>query len=125
MVRNLKAQMQADSKGVFLNLRDFAVDVEIAYWAEGDKKPPRRYHIPVVIEEDSDNTKTWNKQESYQTNNEYVLKQKGITMYVALEDFGQAPKRRRKMQVGQKKYEVSTVNSEGGILKVSLRMLEE
>lgn len=116
MVRNLKAQMQADSKGVFLNLRDFAVDVEIAYWAEGDKKPPRRYHIPVVIEEDSDNTKTWNKQESYQTNNEYVLKQKGITMYVALEDFGQAPKRRRKMQVGQKKYEVSTVNSEGGIL---------
>lgn len=118
--------MQTDIKAVFLNLSGFGEIEEVAYFRDGRDKPPVKMRIPIVIEADEDSTKTWNKQESYQIpSNEQVLMQKTYIMYAALEDFGQAPRRKRYMRVGGNDYQINTVAVEAGMLRISLRNLEE
>lgn len=125
-MRNFKAQLDRDIKDTFLNLNEFADIERIRYWNEGEGRPPVELHIPVVIEEEGDNTKTWNVQESYQLKNEPIITQKGITMYAALEDFGQIPKRHRRIQIGKSKpMEISSVHREAGVLVIKMRYLEE
>jgi hypothetical protein len=51
--------------------------------------------------------------------------QKTYIMYAALEDFGQAPRRKRYMRVGGNDYQINTVAVEAGMLRISLRNLEE
>lgn len=125
-MRSFKAQLQRDIKTTFLNLEEFADIERIRYWNEGENRPPIELNIPVVIEEEGDNTKTWNRQESYQLKNEPVITQKGITMFAALEDFGQMPKRHRMIQIGKTKpMEISSVYREAGVLVIKMRRLEE
>jgi hypothetical protein len=124
--RNLKSQLQADNKRVFLNLDEFGTLERIRYWSNGREQRPIELNIPVCIETDGDSTKTWNKQQSYQTtDHEMVLMQKSVVLYALLEDFGEAPARKRYMQVGQIVYQISMVSVQGGMLVITLRNLEE
>lgn len=126
MSRNLKSQLQADNKRVFLNPNEFATFEKIRYWKNGRGEKPVELTIPVSIDEDGDNTKTWNKQQSYQvTEHEAVLFQKSYVLYAALEDFKEIPVRKRYMQVGQIVYQISTVSNVDGMLEINLRTLEE
>lgn len=124
--RNLKSQMERDTKSVFLNMNDFAVKGKILYFRDGDAAPPVEYSIPYVIEEDGDMLKTWNKQESYQLPSyEQAVMQKGYVLFAALSDFQDIPRRKRRMQIGRERYEISAVLDEAGMLKIKLRMLDE
>lgn len=127
VTRNLKSQMEADNKRVFLNTDEFAMTDTILYFRDGDMRPPIEYHIPHVVEDDdADMLKTWNKQQSYQlSSNEQIVMQKGKVLYVALEDLQEVPKRRRYMQVGKIRYEISSVENEAGMIKIKLRVLDE
>ncbi|MCD8052254.1 MAG: hypothetical protein LUE89_11360 [Clostridiales bacterium] len=124
--RSLKAQIEQNAKRVFLNLNEFATTHDILYFCDGQREPPKELHIPAVIEENGDTLKTWNKQESYQiSSDEQVTVQKTYTLFVALADFGEVPKRRRYLQAGDLMYQITAVTVEAGILKVKLRRLEE
>jgi hypothetical protein len=126
MARDFKSQVQDDVKNVFLNLAEFATIEEVEYFRDGRQKTPVKMKIPVVITEDGDSTKTWNKQESYQiASGEQTLMQKAFVLHAALEDFGQAPQRKRFLRVGKIVYQISTVSIESGMLRISLRVLKE
>lgn len=125
-IRSLKSQMERDTKRVFLNQNDFAVSDTILYFRDGDNSPPVEYHIPFVIEEDGDMLKTWNKQESYHLSAyEDAVMQKGYVLFAALSDFQSIPRRKRYMQVGKTRYQISAVVNEAGMLKIKLRVLDE
>ena len=124
--RSLKSQIRQDAKRVFLNLNDFAVLKEIRYYRNGNSKPPLDMKIPVVIDEDANNNNVWNRNKTHtRMGNDQTLYQMGIVFFCALEDFSPPPKKGRRMELGDRAYEVIGAAQEGGMLKVELRELEE
>lgn len=126
MVRSLKAQIQKDAKRVFLDLEGFAVVENIKYWRNGLKEPPEERRVPVVIDEDANMNSVWNKNKNQQRiGHDQELYQMELTFYVALEDFQPPPRKGRRIKIGDRTYDVLGVRTEGGLLKVEVRRLEE
>lgn len=126
MKRSFKAQVQEDVKNVFLSLDDFAEPETIRYWKNGPDRSPLELHIPIVVEEEGNMNSVWNKNKAQQrAGNEPILFQVDKTIWCALEDFGQKPRKNRLMRVGNQKYGILSVEVEEGMLKIELRRLEE
>ena len=126
MRRNLKAQMQADVKDVFLHLEGFARIEHIRHWYKGDNAPPKEWDMPCVITADENMNSVWNKNKAQQrAGNEPILYQMECVMTCAQEDFQPLPKKNRRIQVGNKNYQVLSVRTTEGILRIELRRLEE
>ena len=126
MRRNLKAQILRDVKRVFLNPDDFGVLEHVRYWRNGPGKPPEDRSIVIVLDEDTNMNKTWNKHKDLQRiGNDPVMYQVEKVLFCALEDFNPPPKKGRRMQIGDRVYETLGVSDEYGMLKVELRALEE
>ncbi len=124
--RSLKAQIRQDAKRIFLNLDDFAVLEHIRYYRNGSNKPPLDMRIPIVVDEDANNNNVWNRNKTHtRMGNDKTLYQMGITFFCALEDFSPQPKKGRRLELGDRAYDVIGVAREGGILKIELRELEE
>lgn len=126
MRRSLKSQIRMDAKRVFLDLDDFATLEHILYWRHGRSKEPEDRRIPVVINRDTNMNSVWNKNKNQQRiGSDQTLFQMELILFCALEDFNPPPKKGNMIQVGDHRYDVLSVTTEGGILKVELRELEE
>ena len=123
---DFKSQVQEDVKRTFLNLSEFAYQMDIEYYRNGHSKPPDRFSVPVVITDDSNMNSIWNKNKAQQrVGHDQTLYQKDATMWVALEDFQPPPKRGRDLMMNGKTYNVLGVESQDGALIIDLRILEE
>lgn len=126
MRRNLKAQILRNHKRVFLNPDDFGVLEHVVYWRYGQSKPPEDRNIVIVLDEDTNMNKTWNKHKDLQRiGHDQVMYQVEKVLFCALEDFNPPPKKGRRMQIGDRLYETLGVGNEYGMLKIELRALEE
>lgn len=124
--RDLKQQMQADVKKVFLNLNGFAELETLRYFRNGNSAPPDEFHVPVVIVEDKNMNSVWNKNKAQQrAGNEPVLYQMDFSLWVAMEDFQPAPKKNRRIIVGDRSYNVLDVDTQEGFFRIEIRRLEE
>ena len=124
--RNLKSQIRMDAKRVFLNLNEFAQLTHITYYRHGNSKPPEDREIPIVVNEDGNNNKVWNRTTTHtKMGNDTVLFQMTQVFFCALEDFTPPPKRGRKIEIEGRSCEVVGVTVEGAMLKVEVRELEE
>ena len=128
MIRSLKSQIQADAKRVFLDLEGFAVMTEITYWRHGTGKPPEIKRLKIVVDEDEYMNSVWNKNKNQQRiGNDQVAYQMEKVLFVAREDFSPPPKKGRRLQLDGDAaiWEVLSVGTEGGLLKIEMRELEE
>ena len=126
MRRNLKAQILRDVKRVFLNPDDFGVLERVLYWRNGNSKPPEDRNIMIVLDEDTNMNKTWNRHKDLQRiGHDQIMYQVEKILFCALEDFNPPPKKGRRMQIGDRMYETLGVSDEYGILIIELRALEE
>jgi hypothetical protein len=126
MRRSLKVQIERDAKRVFLDLNDFAELVHIRYWRHGTSKEPEDKEISVVVEENMNDNRVWNRNKTHtKMGNDESLFQVDLTFFCARSDFDPPPRRKRQMEVDGKAYEVVGVTFEGGLMKVELRDLEE
>ena len=125
--RNLKSQIQRDAKRVFMNLDDFATLERVRYYCNGDK-PPTDMRIAVVVDEDETESPAWDKRRSAFSGvmgNDQTVFRRNAVMFCAREDFDPPPKNGRKIQVGDRFYQVTGVGMEGGLLRVGLQELDE
>jgi hypothetical protein len=126
MRRSLKAQIGADAKRVFLSMEGFAVKEEIHYWRNGKDSPYETRVIPVVVDEDANMNAVWNKNKNQQRiGHDQSLFQVEKIFFCARSDFDPPPKKGRRIEVTGLIYEVLGVTTEGGLLKVEMRRLEE
>ena len=124
--RNLKSQIRRDAKRVFLNPDELGEMEHILYFRNGGGKPPIDLFIPVVVTEDENMNSVWNKNKNQQrVGSDQTIFQLEKILFCAWEDFSPPPKKGRRIQVGDRVYEVLGVGKEGGLLKIELRELEE
>lgn len=128
MKRDLKSQIRRDAKRVFLNPADFAVLETLKYWRRGDGKPPEERRINIVVDEDANISmyKGVNKSvDAEHIKHDQRLYRMEKILFCALEDFNPPPRKGRRLQVGDHSYSVLGVMVEGGIVKITMRELEE
>lgn len=128
MRRDLKSQIRRDARRVFLNPADFGVLETLKYWRKGDAKPPEERRICVVVDEDANISmyKGVNKSvDSENIKHDQLLYRMEKILFCALEDFNPPPRKGRRLQVGDHTYIVMGVMVEGGMVKVTMRELEE
>ena len=128
MRRDLKSQIRRDARRVFLDLDDFAVLETLKYWRRGDSKPPEERRIRVVVDEDANISmyKSVNRSlDAESIKHDQLLYRMEKILFCALEDFNPPPRKDRRMQVGDHTYTVLGAMVEGGIVKITMRELEE
>ena len=126
MARDLKSLIQADVKNTFMALDGFAHQETIRYYRNGQRNPPDEFRIPVITESDANMNAAWNKNKAQQrAGNDQDLFQMDLVLWVAQEDFQPAPKKKRDIALMGKLYNIIDVDTQDGMFKLELRILEE
>jgi hypothetical protein len=118
---------------VFLNTMDFAEIADVEYYRRGYSAEPDRLRIPIMVDTDATDDGKWQKNSQRQKAGSTIMYQKddmvlykvNLVIYAALEDFGQHPKRGRRMTVFGKTYLIAGVELDTGILRINLQEMDE
>lgn len=98
----------------------------VRYWRNGTGKPPEERVVPVVIDQDENMNSVWNKNKNQQRiGNDQVVFQMEKAFYCSRSRFSPPPKKGRRLELDNVLYEVLGVETEGGMLRIELRELEE
>lgn len=125
MKRDLKSQMERDVRRVFLNLGEHGELEHLKYYRHRSE-PPVELHIPVVVSEAGTDNRVWNKNKvSQRVGHDETLYQANKTLYCALADLRQKPRRGRELEVGSERYEILSVSCVDGMVELELKALEE